>query len=224
MSSPDGAYDWFALGAAGAGTLSLLLLLWLIWSLRRVRRAQKIVIGGDERDVVAHAASMQREFVALRDWIDEASERLDARMSQVENRLDGAVAHTAMLRYDAYDEMSGRQSSSVALLDEHGTGVVLSAILHRNHSHLYVKQLVDRQSDIDLSPEERKVVELAFAVPTAPAPPGPPPQPPRTEASSSVPGAAPTTSSPTASPANPQRQAQSSESQQPPAATGSSGG
>ena len=48
-----------------------------------------------------------------------------------------------MIRYDAYNEMSGRQSSSMALLDEKGTGVVMSSILHRDQARLYVKGVRD---------------------------------------------------------------------------------
>lgn len=177
MSTPEGLYEWMALAGAVVGVIAVLLLAWIGLSLRRIRRAQKVVLGAGERDVVLHAQALQKEFIALRDWIDEASGQLDERMSTLERRMDGAVTHTAMIRYDAFGAMSGKQSSSVALLDEHRTGVILSAITHRSHSHLYVKQLVDGVSDIELSPEERHVVELAFAKPgeppVAPAPPQP---------------------------------------------------
>lgn len=172
MSSPNGLYEWLALAGAVAGVIAVFLLIWVAAALRRVRRAQKIVLGGSERDIVQHAESLQKEFVALRDWLDEASGQLDARMNIVEQRLDGAVAHTAMLRYDAFGAMSGRQSSSVALLDEKKNGVVLSAIVHRSNSHLYVKQLHEGVSEIELSPEEQQVVAMAFAEP-GPAPAGP---------------------------------------------------
>jgi hypothetical protein len=45
--------------------------------------------------------------------------------------------------------------------------VVLSAIRSRNHSHLYVKQLIAGKSDIELSPEEHQAVEAAVARPAA---------------------------------------------------------
>src|SRR5262245_60292912 len=118
MSSPDGLYEWLALAGAVAAVIAVILLVWIAFALRRIRRSQKVVLGADERDIVQHAESLQREFVALRDWLDEASGQLDTRMNIVEDRLDGATAHTAMLRYDAFGAMSGRQSSSVALLDE----------------------------------------------------------------------------------------------------------
>ena len=175
MSSPDGLYEWLALAGAAVAVLCLVLLVWNALALRRVRRAQRVLLAGSERDVIAHAEALQREFVALRDWLDDASFTLDQRMSRLETGLDGAVTHTAMVRYDAFGAKSGKQSSSVALLNEHRTGVVLTAIVSRNFSHLYVKDLTEGISDIELSPEERHVLELAFAGPgQAPAPPTPP--------------------------------------------------
>lgn len=175
MSSPDGVYEWLALAGAAAAFLCLVLLVWNALALRRVRRAQRVLLAGSQRDVIAHAEALQREFVALRDWVDDASLTLDQRMSRLETGLDGAVTHTAMVRYDAFGAKSGKQSSSVAMLNEHKTGVVLTAIVSRNFSHLYVKNLTEGVSDIELSPEERHVLELAFAGPgQAPVPPTPP--------------------------------------------------
>lgn len=170
MTSPDGVYDWLAVAAVAVALVALVVLIANNVSLRRLRRAQKIVLAGSERDVVRHAADLQREFTLLRDWIDETSEAIDARMRAAEARLDGSVSHTAMLRYDAYGEMTGRQSSSVALVDDTRTGVIITAIRHRSHSHLYVKQLRDGESDIELSPEERQVLEQAFSNRPVPAP------------------------------------------------------
>lgn len=188
MSSPDGLYEWLALAAAVGAAICVVLLAWNALALRRLRKAQKVVIGGSQRDIIQHAAQLQREFVALRDWLDDAAGTLDARMSRIERGIEGAVTHTAMVRYDAFGAKSGKQSSSVALLDEHRNGVVLTAIVSRNFSHLYVKHLENGVSDIDLSPEERHSVELAFAKPgEAPAPPTPP-APPRIVAPPEPPG------------------------------------
>jgi len=59
--------------------------------------------------------------------------------------------------------MSGRQSSSLALLDKRRSGLVLSTILHRDHARVYVKHVQDGEGDLELSPEEREAVETALA-------------------------------------------------------------
>ncbi len=67
-----------------------------------------------------------------------------------------------MVRYDAMGEMSGRQSSSVALLDSHRDGVVLSSILHREQARLYAKRIIDGSSELELSPEEQEALSSAL--------------------------------------------------------------
>jgi Protein of unknown function (DUF4446) len=152
--------------ALAAGGLALLALLWMLVltiRLRRLRAAQRMVLGGAEQDVVAHAARLQEAFVQLRDWVEETAARLDERVSAAEARIDGCVAYTSLVRYDAWGEASGHQSSSVALLDLHRTGVVVSSILHRDQARVYVKQLREGESELELSPEELEAVEAAMA-------------------------------------------------------------
>jgi hypothetical protein len=69
------------------------------------------------------------------------------------------------VRYDAYNELSGHQSSSMALLDSHRNGLVLSAIVHRDSARLYVKQVHNGESEVALSPEEQQAVDTALAAP-----------------------------------------------------------
>jgi Protein of unknown function (DUF4446) len=151
-----------ALGAAGLALLTLLLTLVLAIKLRRMRRAQSAVLGGEDRDLVGHAERLQNGFMELRGWVEDSMRRLDERMGEGERRLDGALAYRSLVRYDAYGEMSGRQSSSVALLDERRSGVVLSSILHRDQARIYVKQVHEGESELELSPEEREAVETAL--------------------------------------------------------------
>jgi hypothetical protein len=72
--------------------------------------------------------------------------------------------------------MSGRQSTSIALLDANRSGVVLSSIHHRETARLYAKQIRNGESELELSPEENEAVRLALqddsAVVRAAAPAG----------------------------------------------------
>jgi hypothetical protein len=79
-----------------------------------------------------------------------------------EQRLDGTVAYRALVRYDAYGEMSGQQSTSIALLDAHHSGLVLSSIHHRDQARLYAKQIREGQAEFELSPEEHEAIRLAY--------------------------------------------------------------
>ena len=152
-----------ALAAGGVAVLALLGCLVLALRMRRLRRAQTAVLGDEGRDLVDHAAGLQEDFRALRDWVEDMASQLEGRMQTAENRLDGAVAYRALVRYDAYNEMSGRQSTSIALLDARRSGVVLSSIHHRDQARLYAKQVRNGQAELELSPEEAEAVRLALA-------------------------------------------------------------
>jgi hypothetical protein len=152
-----------ALAAAGVALVAFIWVIVLSVKLRRVRNAQRTVLGGEQADLVAHAASLQEAFVQLRDWVEEVASGLEGRVSEAERRMDGCIAHTSVVRYDAMNELSGQQSSTVALLDERQTGVVISSILHRDQARLYVKRVQEGNPEYELSPEEQQAVETAMA-------------------------------------------------------------
>jgi Protein of unknown function (DUF4446) len=152
-----------ALAAAGVAVIALLWVVVLSVKLRRVRAAQKTLLGGGEVDLVGHAAGLQEAFVQLRDWVEDVAAGLESRVGAAEQRMDGCVAHSSVVRYDAMNELSGQQSSTVALLDERRTGVVISSILHRDQARLYVKRVREGNPEYELSPEEEQAVEAAMA-------------------------------------------------------------
>ena len=153
-----------ALGAAALALLALVVAAFLALRLRRVRAEQRVVLGGSNReDLVTHAASLQEAFKALHERVEEVAGRLEGRMADAEQRLDGAIAYRALVRYDAYGELSGHQSASLALLDAAGNGVVLSSITHRETARLYCKQVVEGHGEHLLSPEEDEAIRLALA-------------------------------------------------------------
>jgi hypothetical protein len=152
-----------ALAAAGVALVALVWAAWLASRLRRLRAEQRVVLGDGVQDLVSHAAALQDAFVQLREDVEASATHLDGRMDAAEQRLDGAIAYRAMVRYDAYGELSGLQSTSLALLDAEHNGVVLSSIAHRDSSRLYCKQVLAGEGELELSPEEAEAVRLALA-------------------------------------------------------------
>jgi len=152
-----------AIAAAGVATVALLGCVALFLAVRRLRREQQFVLGErGERDLVAHAADLQTAFEALRDYVEDAARRLDGRLEGVELTLRGRIAHRSLVRYDAYNELSGQQSTSIALLDDERSGIVLSCIHHRDQARVYAKQVHGGQGELELSPEEAEAVRLAL--------------------------------------------------------------
>ena len=153
-----------AIAAAAVAVLALLLVIVLMRRLKSIRTAQRAVLGdGAQRDLIAHADSLQRGFDELQQAVEGTVTLLNGRLDEGERRLGRTISRTAVVRYDAYGEMTGRQSSSMALLDDSGTGVVLSSILHREQARMYVKSVREGQSEFELSPEENEAIAVALS-------------------------------------------------------------
>jgi hypothetical protein len=153
-----------ALAAGAVALIALILAIVLAVKLRRLRAGQRVVLGAyGTADLVAHASDLQAAFAALSGHVEEVAQRLDARMTTAEERLDGAIAYRALVRYDAYGELSGHQSTTIALLDPGQNGVVISTIAHRDTARMYCKQIHAGRGELQLSPEEEEAVRLALA-------------------------------------------------------------
>ncbi len=163
-ASLTGTQGILALVAIALSALALIACAALMRTLRRLRTAQRLVLGeGGSRDVIAHSAALQDAFEALQEYVGDVATRLDGRLDGVEVALTGAVSHHALVRYDAYNELSGQQSMSIALLDDRRSGIVLTCIHHRDQARVYAKQVRDGLGELELSPEEAEAVRVALS-------------------------------------------------------------
>ena len=69
-----------------------------------------------------------------------------------------ALRHLGMVRYDAFGDMGGRLSWSLALLDDDGDGIVLTSIHGRSEARTYAKNVASWRCDQQLSPEETEAI------------------------------------------------------------------
>jgi hypothetical protein len=161
LTNPQGIV---ALAALALALLALIGCAALLRAVRRLRVAQKVILGEhSERDLITHSTTLQQAFEALQEYVGDVVLRLDDRLQDIEVALTGAISHQALIRYDAYNELSGQQSMSIALLDGRRSGVVLTCIHHRDQARVYAKQVRDGQGELELSPEEAEAVRVALA-------------------------------------------------------------
>ena len=72
-----------------------------------------------------------------------------------------ALRHLAVVRYDAFGDMGGHLSWSLAVLDAGGNGVVLTSIHGRSEARSYAKSVAGWTCDQQLSPEEIEAIDRA---------------------------------------------------------------
>jgi hypothetical protein len=133
--------------------LALLLALGAIAvALVALRRTRGGVAGGPARRTSSHGTSndLPEDVASLRSEV--LALRTEARQ---------ALRHLAVVRYDAFGDMGGHLSWSLALLDDGGDGVVLTSIHGRSEARTYAKNITGWSCEQTLSPEESEAVGLA---------------------------------------------------------------
>jgi hypothetical protein len=86
---------------------------------------------------------------------------LRAEVERLRAEASGALRHPAVVRYDAFGDMGGRLSWSLALVDDDGDGVVLTSIHGRSDARSYAKSIAGWSGEQPLSPEEEAAVAQA---------------------------------------------------------------
>ena len=86
---------------------------------------------------------------------------LRGEVSALKVEVSDALRHLAVVRYDAFGDMGGHLSWSMALLDDGGNGVVLTSIHGRSEARTYAKNIATWSCDQALSPEEDEAIKFA---------------------------------------------------------------
>ena len=82
-------------------------------------------------------------------------------VERLRSEAGGALRHLAVVRYDAFGDMGGRLSWSMALADADGNGMVLTSIHGRSDARTYAKDVAAWAGTTPLSPEEEEAVSQA---------------------------------------------------------------
>jgi hypothetical protein len=95
------------------------------------------------------------------DELPEDPRALRQEVAALKVESGAALRHVAVVRYDAFTDTGGQLSWSMALLDDSGSGVVVTAIQGRNESRTYAKNVAAWSSESQLSPEEEDAISHA---------------------------------------------------------------
>ncbi|MEY4225264.1 MAG: hypothetical protein RL190_21 [Actinomycetota bacterium] len=150
-----------AIGAAGL-VLALVALVVAARTARwagRLRRAEQALLDGEPVDLVEFAVGMQARMERLED----DGEKLRHEVVSALGQLDVLLRRRAIVRYDATAEDEGRRSSSLALLDRNGSGIVISAVHAGSTTSIFVKDVLrGAAGSIALTPEEEQAIAIAL--------------------------------------------------------------
>ena len=146
--------------AAGLAVIALIVASSAHRKLAATRRALVSLQGSAGGKTILEAVASYGEDLKL---FEDALNNLLARQDDITLDIRHLVRNVSIVRYDAFEDMGGRLSFSAALVDDTGSGLVLSAISGRTEARAYAKLVEEGESESGLSPEERKAIAEAIS-------------------------------------------------------------
>ena len=86
--------------------------------------------------------------------------RLD--IQKINKRLESTYQKIGIVKYDAFNEMGGKLSFALAMLDNNNNGWIINAMHRREGCYTYVKEIVKGESYVELAEEEAEALDRAI--------------------------------------------------------------
>lgn len=112
-----------------------------------------------------NASSLEKDIIALYEdnvFIKSGMEKNKRDIEAIIEKQKNAYQKLGLVKYDAFKEMGGKLSFTVALLDENNDGIIVNSVHSSAGCYSYTKRIKNGDSDIALSNEEKVAVERAI--------------------------------------------------------------
>ena len=152
--------DYVIIGLAAFSLLLLILYIVNVVQMAQLKKRYKIFMSGK------NARNLEKTLIERLDQVDQlikANETNERNIKNLFHNMKFAFQKVGLVKYDAFNEMGGKLSFSLALLNETNDGFVINAVHSREGCYTYVKEIIGGNSIIVLSEEEQEALNTAKA-------------------------------------------------------------
>ena len=147
------------LGLAGLLLLLFILVIVQMVQIHGMKKRYNVFLSGKD------AKSLEDTLISRLDQVDQLlykNIKNEENISSIKARLAKASQKIGILKYDALDEQGGKLSYVLVVLDENDTGYLINSVHGREGSYSYIKEIIEGNAIIGLSPEEREALAKAL--------------------------------------------------------------
>lgn len=150
--------DYILIALVAITFILLILYIVNIVQMANLKKRYKIFMSGK------NARNLEKTLIERLDQVDgllAANAENEKNIKQLFANMKFTFQKVGLVKYDAFNEMGGKLSFSLALLNETNNGFVMNAVHSREGCYTYVKEIIDGNSVIMLSEEEKEALEMA---------------------------------------------------------------
>lgn len=114
-----------------------------------------------------NAKSLEKDIIGLYEdnrFIKASTEKNKSDIRLLYKRLASTFQKVGIVKYDAFNQMGGQLSFSLALLDENNSGFILNCVHSTEGCYSYTKEIRNGSCDISLGEEEREALDIAMDI------------------------------------------------------------
>lgn len=146
----------------GLAIIIVILLIMIIVSLSKIsklqKRLKKFMKGKDAQSFEKEIVGLYEDNKFLKNMVD--TNKRDIR--DLNKRFTKAFQKVGLVKYDAYQQMGGLLSFSLAILDEENNGLILNSVHSTEGCYTYTKEVKNGTCKLELSNEERVALDQAM--------------------------------------------------------------
>lgn len=154
--------EWWGLGI---GILIIFMFSLIIIIFAKIKRFEKEYVALQTFMSGESLDKMLKDYLNKMGKIENDLEEINKRLERTEIKLRRATDFSSLIRFNAFENMGSDLSFSLALLNQEGTGLVLSSMNSREESRVYAKPIEKKESVYPLTEEEREVIKKALEGP-----------------------------------------------------------
>lgn len=150
--------DYIILGLAAFCIILFIIIIVNIIQINKLKKRYSNFMQGK------NAKSLEDTLIIRLKQVDDLMTANDINEKEIK-KISEDMKHTfqkvGLVKYDAFNEMGGKLSFSLALLNASNDGFVLNAVHSREGCYTYVKEIIDGNSIITLAEEEQEALKMA---------------------------------------------------------------
>ena len=153
--------DYIIIGLAAALLLLLILTIANMAQMRKLKKNYRIFMTGKD------AKNLETVLIERLQQVDDLIASNQANEKNIENivkEMRLTYQKMGLIKYDAFHEMGGKLSFSLAMLDMRNNGFIINAMHTREGCYTYIKEIVDGNWIIVLSEEEKEALDRAMGL------------------------------------------------------------
>ena len=151
--------DYIIIGLCGVLLILFILVIINIVQMKKLKKNYRIFMSGKD------AKTLEDTLIQRLDQVDsllESNEENDRNIKVLTKNMQCTYQKMGLIKYDAFHEMGGKLSFSLAMLDMRNNGFIINAMHSREGCYTYIKEIINGNSVIMLADEEREALDMAL--------------------------------------------------------------